>query len=504
MNKRGCGTLLHISSLPSPYGIGSFGETAYQFVDFLVNSHQKYWQILPLTPTTYGDSPYQSFSIYAGNPYFIDLDTLVKEKLLLISEIDNIDWGSDETSVDYGKIYENRFKVLRIAYARFKKDKEYYRFLDSEKSWLDDYSLFMAIKEKTNKSWNNWENGLKSRDKQAITEFKQKNSDEIDFWNFVQYKFYSQWRKLKEYANKNGIKIIGDIPIYVAYDSVDVWSNTKCFKLNANLQMTEVAGCPPDAFSKTGQLWGNPLYNWNSMRKDKYSWWINRIKFAKNLYDIVRVDHFRGFVGYYGIKASSKTAIDGKWYSGPGIRLFQDIKKSLGNVEMIAEDLGLLTDDVRKVLKETNFPGMKVFQFAFSDRTDDYYLPHNYIPNSVTYLGTHDNDTTKGWLMSLDKEHLEYIKEYFGIKTYDINQIVWEIIKEGIKTVSNTTIISMQDYLCLGSTARMNTPAKSGGNWCWRMKRDEYLGGIEKDISKMLKLYHREEKPKKIEKSEEK
>lgn len=491
-NKRGSGVLLHISSLPSNYGIGTMGEEAYKFVDFLKDSSQKYWQILPIGQTSYGDSPYQAFSIYAGNPYFIDLDILVKEGLLVKEEITSINWGENEEEIDYAKIYNGRYPLLKIAYKRFEENKDYKAFIKAQKSWLDDYSMYMCIKKSfDNKSWNEWDSNFRKRDKKTLEHFKRENREEVDFWKFIQFKFYEQWNNLKTYANENGISIVGDIPIYVAYDSVDVWANPACFDLDKNLKMKAVAGCPPDAFSATGQLWGNPLYDWEYLKKNKYSWWIERVAAARELYDIVRIDHFRGFAGYYAIGAEETTAINGEWRVGPGAKLFARIEEVLGKTNIIAEDLGFLTEDVVEMLETTGYPGMKLLQFAFDSRDAGDYLPHNYTKNSVTYIGTHDNDTAKGWVETGDRDDIAFMKKYLDIRTDDANQIVWELIRHAMATVSNLCIIQMQDYLCLDNSARMNTPSKLGGNWAWRMKKDTYLDGISRYMKDITKLYQR-------------
>lgn len=493
LNKRGSGVLLHISSLPSDYGIGTFGDEAYKFVDFLKKSGQKYWQILPLGQTSYGDSPYQSFSINAGNPYFIDLDILMREGLLKEEEYKTLNWGDNFTKIDYELMYNTRYLVLEKAFKRFdREEKEYQEFLKLEEDWIEEYALFMAIKKVNNdNSWEKWEDSFRKRDKKALEKFKAENMDNIEFWKFLQYKFYQQWKKLKIYANSNGIKIIGDIPIYVAYDSVDVWKNPKYFQLDENLNMTAVAGCPPDAFSAIGQLWGNPLYNWDYMEKTKYKWWLKRLEVATTLYDIVRVDHFRGFESYYSIPAGEKTAMNGKWEKGPGMKLFNRVKKELGDLNLIAEDLGYLTEDVLKLLKDSGYPGMKLMQFAFDSREGGDYLPHNYTQNSVAYIGTHDNDTAMGWLLSADSNDIEYMRKYLDIYTYDDRDTVWKMICRTMAVVSNTVIIQMQDYLGLGNEARTNIPSTLGGNWCWRMEKNMLDERLIQSMLHITGLYKR-------------
>lgn len=493
ISKRGSGVLLHISSLPSNYGIGTFGEEAYKFVDFLKKSGQTYWQILPLGQTSYGDSPYQSFSINAGNPYFIDLDILVSEGLLEKDEFVNLNWGESSTKIDYELMYNTRYTVLEKAFKRFDKDSlEYLEFLKNESEWIDEYALFMAIKkENSDNSWEKWEDSFRKRDKKTLTEFKKINKEKIEFWKFLQFKFYQQWKNLKDYANNKGIKIIGDIPIYVAYDSVDVWKNPEYFQLDENLNMTAVAGCPPDAFSAIGQLWGNPLYNWEYMEKTKYKWWIKRLEVATTLYDVVRVDHFRGFESYYSIPAGEKTAMNGEWKKGPGMKLFNRVKKELGDLNLIAEDLGYLTEDVLNLLKESGYPGMKLMQFAFDSREGGDYLPHNYTENSVAYIGTHDNDTAMGWLLSADSNDIEYMRKYLDIYTYDDRDTVWKMICRTMAVVSNTVIIQMQDYLGLGNEARTNIPSTLGGNWCWRMEKNMLDERLIQSMLHITGLYKR-------------
>ena len=493
LKQRGSGVLLHISSLPSNYGIGTFGEEAYKFVDFLKRSGQTYWQILPLGQTSYGDSPYQSFSINAGNPYFIDLDILTGEGLLERDEFVNLNWGESSTKIDYELMYNTRYNVLEKAFKRFDRENlEYLEFLKKENEWIDEYALFMAIKKENNdNSWEMWEHSFRKRDKKILNEFKKINEEKIEFWKFLQFEFYKQWKNLKNYANSKGIKIIGDIPIYVAYDSVDVWKNPEYFQLDENLNMIAVAGCPPDAFSAIGQLWGNPLYNWEYMEKTKYKWWLKRLEVATTLYDVVRVDHFRGFESYYSIPAGEKTAMNGEWKKGPGMKLFNRVKKELGDLNLIAEDLGYLTEDVLNLLKESGYPGMKLMQFAFDSREGGDYLPHNYTQNSVAYIGTHDNDTAMGWLLSADSNDIEYMRKYLDIYTYNDRDTVWKMICRTMAVVSDTVIIQMQDYLGLGNEARTNIPSTLGGNWCWRMEKNMLDERLIQSMLHITGLYKR-------------
>lgn len=493
MEKRGSGILLHISSLPSDYGIGNFGKEAYKFVDFLKESGQKYWQILPLGQTSYGDSPYQSFSTNAGNPYFIDFDFLKEEGLLKEEEYKNIDWGNSPTKVDYEKIYTHRYEILLKAFKRFDQNTpKYLEFLEKEKAWIEDYATFMSIKFLNNGiCWNLWKDEYKFRDFNTLKKYKQENKDDIEFWKFIQFKFYEQWSKLKKYANENEVQIIGDIPIYVAYDSVDVWKNPEYFELTEKHEPESVAGVPPDPFSPTGQLWGNPLYNWEYMKTTGYKWWVDRMRSASEIYDVIRIDHFRGFDSFFSIPAKDKTAERGVWKKGPGIELFETLEKELGKLNVIAEDLGFLTPSVIKLLKDSKFPGMKLMQFAFDSREGGDYLPHNYTANSIAYIGTHDNDTGIGWLKTADKKDIEYMQEYLATDEKNKKELLWKIICRTMSTVSKIAIIQMQDYLMLGNEARMNKPSTLGGNWCWRMKKDALTDKLSKKILKITKLYQR-------------
>ena len=487
------GFLLPISSLPSKYGIGSFSKEAYEFVDILEKANQKIWQILPLGPTGYGDSPYQSFSTFAGNPYFIDLDKLIEEKLLTQEECDSYDWGKNDEYIDYEKIYLSRFKILKKAYKRSKieHNKKFQAYCKYNKWWLDDYALYMAIKNENELvSWQEWDEKLRLRDKKILEEYKVKVEKEINYWVFLQYNFFKQWNELKEYANSFGIKIIGDMPIYVAEDSADVWANPKAFLLDENNIPKKVAGCPPDAFSETGQLWGNPIYDWNYMDDTGYSWWIDRVRESFKLYDILRIDHFRGFEAYWQIPYGDETAVNGEWVKGPGIKLFNAIKEELGEVNVIAEDLGYLTQEVIDFRNETGFPGMKVLQFAFDSREESDYLPHNYPVNSIAYTGTHDNDTFRGWFeVTGNREDVEYSKKY--LKLTEEEGYNWGFIRGVWSSVSHTAIALMQDFLNLGNEARINYPSTLGGNWQWRVKDDALTDELAEKIYDITKLYGR-------------
>ncbi|SER52852.1 4-alpha-glucanotransferase [Lachnobacterium bovis] len=495
---RANGVLLAISSLPSKYGIGCFSKEAFDFIDKLKKAGQHYWQILPLGPTSYGDSPYQSFSTFAGNPYYIDLDEFIEYGWLKDEEVVSIDFGKDNRYVDYEKQYYNRYKLLKKAYQRsnISYDKEFLKYIEKEKEWLEDYALFMALKDAHNgKQWSLWEDNLRNRDVDAIEQAKIKYSDDIMFHKFLQFEFNRQWLKIKDYANSIGIEIIGDIPIYVSYDSSDAWANKELFCFDEKGYPIAVAGCPPDGFSKTGQLWGNPLYDWDYHNKDNYKWWIKRISKCFELYDVVRIDHFRGFDEYYTIPYGNKNAIDGKWVKGPNISLFNAIKKQFPNAKIIAEDLGYVTDSVRKLVEDTNFPGMKVLEFAFDKRdssSESDYLPFNYPTNSVVYTGTHDNETIVGWFNeSLDEDEKDIVRNYLGDYTTVDEKINIPLIRLAISSVSDTCIIPMQDILGYGNVARMNTPSTTGNNWKWRLLKNEFDSDIIKWLFNLTKIYGR-------------
>lgn len=489
---RSSGVLMPISSLPSPYGIGTMGKAARKFVDFLVKAGQKYWQILPICPTSYGDSPYQSFSSFAGNPYFIDLEYLCREKLLTKAECMSFDWGGNEHYVDYGILYESRFALLKLAFKRFRKNipDDYASFCKEQAEWLSEYALFMAIKDANGgKAWSEWPKEQKHHIPEAIAKAKEEYADEIEFYRMLQYLFFKQWKQLKAYANEKGIEIIGDVPIYVSGDSADVWANPGQFYLDKNLNPIEVAGCPPDAFSEGGQLWGNPLFRWDVMKADDYRWWTRRIAAMAELYDIVRIDHFRGFDSYYAIPAKDDTAINGTWKKGPGMDLFHTLEKKLGRLPIIVEDLGFLTESVHKLLEDSGFPGMKVIQFAFDSREDSDYLPHNYIRHCVVYTGTHDNDTTMGWFKSAPKESVKFAKKYLNLtKEEGYN---WGMMRAAWSSVADLAIVPMQDLLGLGSEARMNTPSTLGDNWKWRATADQITAGLANKVYKCMQMYAR-------------
>jgi 4-alpha-glucanotransferase len=489
---RKSGVLLPVSGIPSKYGIGTFSKQAYEFVDFLEKAGQSYWQILPLGPTGYGDSPYQSFSTFAGNPYYIDLESLIEAGYLTEGECAKYDFGDNEEFIDYEKIYLSRFKVLKQAYKKsgIEKEQEYQDFIQKNSYWLDDYALYMAVKNSFDGvSWSEWDEDIKLRKPAAMKKYREQCAEEIAFYKFQQYLFAKQWFALKEYANNKNIKIIGDIPIYVAFDSADTWANPELFQLDDTLTPVAVAGCPPDAFSATGQLWGNPLYRWDYHKKTEYAWWMKRIAYCYELYDVVRIDHFRGFDEYYSIPFGDPTAEFGKWEQGPGYDIFKTMKTTLGNKAVIAEDLGFLTDSVIKLVKKTGYPGMKILQFAFDSREESDYLPHNYVANSIVYTGTHDNDTTLGWYEKLNRRDKAFAKRYLNIRSN--KDIVWEFIRSAMASVSETCVIPMQDYLGLGAEARINVPSTLGTNWKWRMLPGQCTDELAERIYNMTKLYGR-------------
>ena len=492
---RKSGILMPVASLPGQYGIGTFGKEAYEFVDMLALSGQSCWQILPLGPTSYGDSPYQSFSTFAGNPYFVDPVILIEKGLLTKKEADSYDFGAKSPGIDYEKLYNNRFKMLKKAFKRFDGSKagEYKTFVKNNAFWLNDYALFMAIKDsKGGKSYLEWEEKIRRRDKKTLDIYKKKLSFETEFYKFVQYEFFTQWRALHDYANKCGIKIIGDIPIYVALDSADTWAQPQLFRFDENGYPTDVAGCPPDAFSKDGQLWGNPLYDWEYHKKTGYKWWIARIRHCFEMYDIVRVDHFRAFDAYYSIPYKDETARYGKWVKGPGYSLFSAVKDELGEVDVIAEDLGFITSSVINLVKRCKYPGMKVLQFAFDSRADSDYLPHNYTSDSVVYTGTHDNDTTVAWYKTIKAADRKKALDYMDRRELGTDmEISRAFVKLAMSTVSSLCIIPMQDWLALGGEARINYPSTLGNNWVWKMKRGAFTKKLAKEIRYITKLYAR-------------
>lgn len=487
---RKSGILMHISSLPSPYGIGTMGREAYNFIDFLEGAGQRLWQVLPVGHTSYGDSPYQSYSSYAGNPYFIDLDLLVEEGLLTKRDVSSIPREIDKTKVDYGMLYNTRYPLLGKAAKKLSENlpNDYYTFLDENRYWIEDYAYFMALKKKMKQEGrSSWpiELRVKGKSSELVAD-----DEDVKIYKIIQYMFYKQWFKLKEYANKKGIDIIGDLPIYCACDSCDVWADSEVFLLDENYLPRLVAGCPPDGFSPDGQRWGNPLYDWEKLNERGYDWWVGRLKHALGVFDMVRIDHFRGFDSFFAIDPKEDTAVNGKWLEGPKMKLFEAFKNEIGeNLPIIAEDLGFLTESVKKLLEDTGYPGMKVIEFAFDERESGDYLPHNYTKNSVCYVGTHDNDTAEGWYKSVGEADREKARRYFNLN--DEEGIAFGLIRGALSSVSDTAVICMQDYLSLGSEARMNTPSKMGGNWQWRVKKEALTEHLAEKIKGMSLLYGR-------------
>ena len=485
---------MHISSLPSPHGIGSMGAAAREFVDFLKAAGQSCWQLLPICPTSYGDSPYQSFSTYAGNPYFIDLDELAQMGLLSGSEYEAIDWESSADDINYGALHEKRYPVLRKAAERFRKHppSDYEGFIRENEYWLEDYALFMALKNAHGgASWQDWPKELKMREERALGEARRQYAQEAEFFKVLQYLFFRQWRALRSYANANGISIIGDLPIYVSLDGVDVWAHPELFQLDETLRPREVAGCPPDGFSETGQLWGNPLFDWDYMKKDGYTWWIRRIEYLCSVYDILRIDHFRGFDSYYAIPFGEADARSGQWRKGPGMELFREMERSIGQQPIIAEDLGYLTDSVRELLRESGFPGMKILEFGFDSRdaNSSEYLPYKYSPGCVAYTGTHDNDTAAGWMTSAVPEDVARAVEYLGLN--ETEGYHWGMMRGLWASASELTIVQGQDLLGLGSEARMNTPSTVGRNWRWRSLPGSFTPELAVKLRHKMELYRR-------------
>ena len=532
--ERNAGILMPVSSLPSPYGIGTFGKDAYDFVTFVKECNHKYWQVLPLGPTTYGDSPYQSYSAFAGNPYFVDLDMLIEAGFLLKSEVISRDWGDgivpvnvseddavngrfgtyrdgnigDERYVSYEKIYNNGFDILRIAYNRFKAAcaeskktlakglplyKQFDNFVKDNADWLEDYALFMALKSHFNNvSWGEWETDIKFRKPEAMSRYEEQLSDDIGYWKFIQFEFYLQWNALKQYANSNGIEIIGDIPIYMGYDSVDVWANQGEFQLDENLTPIKVAGVPPDAFSDAGQKWGNPLYDYDKMEANGFSWWRKRMAASAKLYDVIRIDHFIGIVKYYTIPADMPDARQGEYRQGPGQKLLDVINESIGDKKIIAEDLGVEVPEVAKILKENGYPGMKVLEFAFGGDRKNPHLPYNYTQNLVCYGGTHDNETLLGFFEDRGDWELGYAYDY--LDTRDKGRMVDQVFRAAYSSVAVLTVFAVQDILKLGNWARMNLPSSMGNNWKWRMQKGQ-LGQHELECMRYLaSVFDRERK----------
>ncbi len=488
---------MSVTSLPGRYGIGCFSKSAYDFVDWLREAGQTCWQILPLGPTSYGDSPYQSFSTFAGNPYFISLEELTKEGVLTKKECQSADFGKRADDIDYEKIYKNRYPLLHKAYerSRISEDPDYVCFAEENRWWLADYALFMAVKERFGGApWTEWAEDIRLRRDYAMDYYRRELYFDIEFQQYLQYKFFSQWKKLKAYANEKGIQIIGDIPIYVAMDSADAWAHPELFQLDERNMPAAVAGCPPDGFSATGQLWGNPLYRWEYHKSTGYDWWMSRMWFCFQMYDVVRIDHFRGFDEYYSIPYGEETAVNGHWEKGPGIDLFRCMEQRLGKHQVIAEDLGYVTDSVRKMVQESGFPGMKVLEFAFDSRDSGSasdYLPHNYAENSAAYTGTHDNETIAGWFRSITDEERQMARDYLCDQHTPAEELYKSFIALVMRSRSDLCIIPMQDYLGLDNQSRMNQPSTLGKNWKWRLVKGELSDELKEEILAITRRYGR-------------
>ena len=496
MFERSSGILFHPTSLPGKYGIGTLGKEAYAFIDFLKKSRQKLWQIFPLGPTGYGDSPYQSFSSFAGNPYLIDFDLLIEAHLLSEEDLRDVFFGDNEEYIDYGAIYNQKYPLLRKAYENFKSSDNHEmrqnleHFKRENASWLNDYSLYISLKNHFNGlPWNEWAHDIKNREHGAMEHYKNELADDIEYHNFIQFLFFKQWGDVKRYANENGIKIIGDIPIFVAADSSDAWANPEIFLFDEERKPVKVAGVPPDYFSATGQLWGNPLYNWQKLKETNYSWWVERVRANLSTCDIIRIDHFRGFEAYWAVPYGDDTAINGQWEPGPGIDLFNAIKSQLGELPIIAEDLGLMTQGVIDLREATGFPGMKILGFAFDSGEENDYLPHTYTKNCVVYTGTHDNDTLIGWFQKAKEEDRQFARDYLNSRSDD--EIHWDAIRGAWSSVANMAISPVQDFLGLGSEARINTPGVAAGNWQWRLKHGVLTDELAERIAKLTKVYSR-------------
>ncbi len=490
--KRGAGILLSVTSLPSPYGIGTFGKEAYRFVDQLHEAGQKYWQVLPLGPTSYGDSPYQSFSAFAGNPYLIDLNMLIEEGLLTKSEVSKIDWGDRDDRVSYEALWDHRYEVLRKAYEKsnHKRLKKYREFVEENGDWLEDYALFMACKKHFGyRDWLSWDEDIRMRQPEAIDRYQKQLADDVGFYTFMQYKFFEQWMKLKEYAGQQDVQIIGDLPIYVALDSTDVWVNPQLFELDKDRRPLFVAGCPPDAFSDEGQKWGNPLYDWNAMEQEDFAWWKRRMRSAAKLFDVVRIDHFIGVVRYYKVPAND-SARNGSFAWGPGEKLTNALDEARGDAKIIAEDLGVSIPEVPQLLEKAGYPGMRTLLFAFDGNNRHPYLPHMYTRNCVVYGATHDNETMKGYFDQFNKKQIAFAMDYTDCDSRE--ELIPKIFQAAYRSVANTVIFQMQDVLEKGNETRMNLPATTGENWRWRMKKNEFSRKHMKWLNRLSKLYGRD------------
>ena len=491
--KRSCGILLPVFALPSPYGIGTLGQAAYDFVDFLRQAGQSWWQMLPLGPTGYGDSPYQSFSSYAGNPYFIDLDLLRRDGLLTAQEIASLAWGSDPARVDYAALYENRFVLLQKAAERgWARDRaEVQLFARQNAQWLPDYALYMAVKRHFDeKPWTQWpDEAIRLRKPEAMAQYRQLLASDIRMFTYSQFLFFRQWNALRAYAHEQGVGIIGDLPIYVSMDSADVWAEPAFFQLDSDGYPTETAGVPPDCFSRDGQLWGNPLYRWEAMKADGYGWWIRRVDGAAKLYDMLRIDHFRGFESYWAVSYGDTTAKNGHWVKGPGMDLVQVLLNWFPQMQFIAEDLGFLTPEVRELLADSGLPGMKVLEFAFDSREPSNYLPHLYTPHCVCYTGTHDNAPLPAWKEEADPDDLALAVQYLGLNEEE--GFHWGVLRGGMSSVAELFMAQMQDYLGLGAESRINTPGEPVGNWQWRLHPGQLTAALSRRMAHMARLYGR-------------
>ena len=498
--KRYAGVLLPVTSLPSKYGIGCFDQAAYDFVDWLQKAGQRYWQILPLGATSYGssdDSPYQAYSAFAGNPYLISLDALVEEGVLTREECDGVSFGDNPAKVDFDKLHEHRFALLRKAYERshIHTNPDYQKFVAENNWWLSDYALFMAVKDRFDgAAWTRWAEDIRLRWGNAMDYYRRELYFDIEFQQYLQYQFYRQWNQLKTYANERGIQLIGDIPIYVSMDSADAWAHPKLFQLDRDNVPLAVAGCPPDGFSADGQLWGNPLYRWDYHRETGYQWWISRLAHCFRLYDVVRIDHFRGFDEYYSIPYGENSAVNGHWEKGPGIDLFRKVEQALGWKQVIAEDLGYVTDSVRRLVQESGFPGMKVLEFAFDSRDSgcaNDYLPHNYTENSVAYTGTHDNETLAGWWKSITPEEQKMVRDYLCDQYTPQSKLGKSLIGLILRSRSALCVIPMQDYMGLDNRSRINKPSTVGTNWKWRLTESDLTEDLKQEIRGMTLRYGR-------------
>lgn len=488
---RASGILMHISSLPSPYGIGTLGKAAYDFADFLHEAGQHYWQILPIGPTSYGDSPYQSFSTCAGNPYFIDLDLLIQDGLLTADEVNAIDWSGVSDRVDYGFQFSVRFDLLFRAFQRgWEREEDAIRIFRDANPWVEEYALYMAIKRSCGmQSWEHWPEEIRLRRSGAAETYATVLADDVNFFIYLQFLFFRQWDALRDYVHRLGIEIIGDLPIYVPYDSCDVWANPELFQLDEQGLPTGVAGCPPDYFAQDGQLWGNPLYDWDKMREDGYAWWKMRIRAAARLFDVIRIDHFRGLESYWSVPYGESTARNGRWVKGPGHDFINELHETFPDLRLIAEDLGFLTEEVIRLQADSGYPGMKVLEFAFDSRENSDYLPHNYSRHCVVYTGTHDNDTVMGWLASAPEADVEFAKEYLRLTPEEGYH--WGMMRGAWSSVADLAIVQMQDVLGLGSEGRVNTPSTVGLNWCWRMEKNAATPELAARLRRQMEVYRR-------------